>query len=1043
MPLLYPDLLVHSNPNNALVDSNFIKGATRSAVSTLTELYQLSAKGEAGSLGQLKSFATRVWVTSEGKYFTLTNEASARNASGWATDNQMLSAVLNSGTFDTTAKFVSASDGDLNTGYIPKATNAAGLDKSLIYDDGTNVGIGETSPEGKLHVKSGSSGSVTAQPNSVGIFENSNNSYISVLSPNSQYAGLVMGGPGNPYGSYVSWNHDNNALKVATAHSGGAIQLLVNAEQEAVRILSGGNVGIGTINPKEKLTVSGNISASGTATIGTIATNDINTSFVVESNGLLQKRTLNIAAGNTTAVFVSASDGSLTINRLTKATNSNGINESIISDNGSLVYVGGNLTISGNLTALGNAYFANTVFTTTSAISVVNTGIGPALYVYQGPGTSDVASFYDGDGIEVLHIGNCHPGDQFGKIGINTGDPNKELTVKGSVSASGTMNLGTVDTNASSTSFVVLGTDNILQKRSINSAATDTTSRFVSASDGDLSVNYLTKATNSNGINESIVYDDGTNVGIGTTSPTQLLDVNGNIAFGIGNGTSSGSGTIKGNLPSPVSVRQEFGTDDTGWQYRIAKNNAGTITDLVTLSDSGNVGIGTTSPSEKLDISGNLKTSGTATIGTLNTGTADSVLIESSGLLQKRSIDSRAWGSSLVDGTGTTNYVAKWSDGNTIANSQIFDNGTNVGIGTSSPTAKLNVVGGDIQLDNTKGLYWAANSDWAKIYFESTGDLEGQSKLVLETWDNADEPIVFRQSGSDRMYIGSGGNVGIGTSSPSEKLDVSGNLKTSGTATIGTLNTGTGTSIIIESSGLLQKRTLNAAAFDTTSIFVSASDGALTVNRLTKATNSNGINESIVTDDGSLVTINGNLSASGVFYVGANYIGGGGRIYYKDDSTTARWESGILGYASERNWSIYETQAGQSRLTVSTGGNVGIGTSSPGVKLDVVGVIRSNSNTVTPAATTALPSSNDVILNNQTGPVTITAFSNGVAGVTYTITNKSTHAVTLDTSASLFVRGGNSWASHKCTTNSEGYIVLPQNFSCSLRMDSATIGSAW
>jgi hypothetical protein len=43
--------------------------------------------------------------------------------------------------------------------------------------------------------------------------------------------------------------------------------------------------------------------------------------------------------------------------------------------------------------------------------------------------------------------------------------------------------------------------------------------------------------------------------------------------------------------------------------------------------------------------------------------------------------------------TGTTNYVAKFSGANSIANSQIFDNGTNVGIGTSTPAVKLDVVG--------------------------------------------------------------------------------------------------------------------------------------------------------------------------------------------------------------------------------------------------------------------------------------------------------------------------------------------------------------
>ena len=97
-----------------------------------------------------------------------------------------------------------------------------------------------------------------------------------------------------------------------------------------------------------------------------------------------------------------------------------------------------NVTIQGNLTALGSSTFTNTIFTTTSALSVVNLGPGPALYVYQAAGTSDVASFYDGDGIEVLHVGNANPGGR-GFVGINESYPGAELTVNGAISGNRTI----------------------------------------------------------------------------------------------------------------------------------------------------------------------------------------------------------------------------------------------------------------------------------------------------------------------------------------------------------------------------------------------------------------------------------------------------------------------------------------------------------------------------------------------------------------------------------------------------------------------------
>jgi hypothetical protein len=102
------------------------------------------------------------------------------------------------------------------------------------------------------------------------------------------------------------------------------------------------------------------------------------------------------------------------------------------------VYIHDNLTIYGNVSATGNSYFSNTIYSTTSALSVVNLGNnGPALYV-ANDGTGDLASFYDIDSnLEVFHIGGAN-GD-FPNIGIKTSTPNKDLTVFGDISASGSI----------------------------------------------------------------------------------------------------------------------------------------------------------------------------------------------------------------------------------------------------------------------------------------------------------------------------------------------------------------------------------------------------------------------------------------------------------------------------------------------------------------------------------------------------------------------------------------------------------------------------
>jgi hypothetical protein len=901
---------------------------------------------------------------------------------------------------------------------------------------------------------------------------------------------------------------------------------------ESIVFDNGTNVGIGTDNPGANLTVSGTLSTSGTATIGTIADSLTNTSVVVQTAGLLQKRTLNVAAFDTTSRFVSASDGDLTINRLTKATDSNGINESIVFDDGTNVGIGtdtpsakldvnGNaivqtdLTVKGNFTVLGTTSQLDTLVYATSAVSITNAGTGPALTVTQ-TGSEPIAHFIDANGDDIIFDNN-------GYVGLGVASPSEKLDVSGNLKTTGTATIGTIADSLTNTS-VVVQTAGLLQKRTLNVAAFDTTSRFVSASDGALTVNRLTKATDSNGINESIVFDDGTNVGISIDTPTEKLHVQGNIKI-TGTVEAINIGAGEDNSVVVLDSTGKLRTDeinpsvwDTTAKYVSASDGALTVNRLTKATDSNGINESiVTDDGTLVSVGGNLSTTGTATIGTIATGTADSVLIESSGLVQKRTIDSRAWGSSLVDGTGTANRVAYWTDSNTIAaDDDFFFDGTNVGIGTTSPGVKLDV-SGQVKAATTAAVvlnitglgsgYADAVNGVATIYSENTS---GPGGNVLKVGS------AFSPNG---LIVKDTGNVGIGTTSPGVKLDVAGttavdylrvdaqdggneggeiqlmgagvngglqidnhagNLRVhtlgssnyfqiigggsttalrveNGSAYIGKIDAGTTNSVVIESSGTLQKRSIDSRAWGSSLV-----DGTGTTNYVAKWTDADTITNSQIFDNGTNVGIGTaspgvKLDVDGVIRSNNEIIGSalGG-------SGQARYISGNYGVIHRNDGSDYyilKTVSGDqyggwdaSRpfvVNLATG-NVGIGSTADGShKLSVTGNIKSTnviipgSSTVTPAATTALPSSNDVILNNQAGPVTITAFSDGVAGVTYTITNKSTHAVTLDTSASLFVRGGNSWASHKCTTNSEGYIVLPQNFSCSLRMDSTTSGSVW
>lgn len=97
--------------------------------------------------------------------------------------------------------------------------------------------------------------------------------------------------------------------------------------------------------------------------------------------------------------------------------------------------IDGNVTIFGNLTSTGTQTFANTIFSTTSSLSVVHIGSGPAIWVGNN-GTGDIASFNDMDqGIEVLHVGGVN--STYPNVGVKVSNPNKDFTVKGEISATG------------------------------------------------------------------------------------------------------------------------------------------------------------------------------------------------------------------------------------------------------------------------------------------------------------------------------------------------------------------------------------------------------------------------------------------------------------------------------------------------------------------------------------------------------------------------------------------------------------------------------
>lgn len=133
-----------------------------------------------------------------------------------------------------------------------------------------------------------------------------------------------------------------------------------------------------------------------------------------------------------------------------------------------------------------------------------------------------------------------------------------------------------------------------------------------------------------------------------------------------------------------------------------------------------------------------------------------------------------------VTGTGTTNYVTKWTSSSAVGNSQIIDNGTAIGIGTAPSNAYLLSVAGIY-----RGI---ATGDGARIELidsqsgGATFFISPQQSLgVTSLGTYGAYPISFVTNNTERARLLSGGNFGINTTTPNEKLEVSGVVRVSRT----------------------------------------------------------------------------------------------------------------------------------------------------------------------------------------------------------------------------------------------------------------------
>lgn len=214
---------------------------------------------------------------------------------------------------------------------------------------------------------------------------------------------------------------------------------------------------------------------------------------------------------------------------------------------------------------------------------------------------------------------------------------------------------------------------------------------------------------------------------------------------------------------------------------------------------------------------------------------------------------------------------------------------------TAQGVINLNIGGGTVNSGTFATINWSTNTYWAKLTVDGTEITNGQ---LLST------PYALSVKGI--TYDPTNSRVGIGTTSPSDKLTVNGNIRTlAGGDIIFERESGGGTPSRIYSVD----DDLNIATNGTTRIYAK-NDGNVGIGTVTPA---------------SKFTVNGDIKtlAGGDIILERSSGGGNPSRFYND------------------NDDLYINTNNATRMFINSSGYVGIGTTSPGYKLDVAGVIHS------------------------------------------------------------------------------------------------------
>jgi hypothetical protein len=751
-----------------------------------------------------------------------------------------------------------------------------------------NVGIGSTSPYRKLSIVGGDVqiGDASASNNNNLIFVGKSGS----VNAETNYIGFVNGYTDPVLSAKISFYRggagNDGQLAFSTATGG------VNSE--AMRLDTHGWLGIGTTSPFARVSLAG--TAAGTTNLLAISTSTAasatSTALIIDRNGNLSLLNgANLTVGGDLSVT-----GATTYTGLTTFSNgflslaSSTVTSGLFSMNG-----GASTT---QLTTTGSTYLATAggnvgIGTTASNLPLMVSAATGIVNTTSTTGTNRVFFQASNTGGNYSFGGENSVGN--GLFAAGGGGLPYALAI--SAPASRVLQFGsggTVRMTLDSNGLLGIGTTSPYSLLSIsNSASTAVNTPLFTIASTTAGTATSTLMT---------VLASG-NVGIGTNNPTQVLEVNGvakvNSSLVVGSYGNFGSSNYFGQASS---VLTGVGTNADAVVRSAAGNvyfAASTVTaPQMILTSSGNVGIGTTSPYSLLSISNSASTAVNTplfTIASTTAGTATSTLMtvlanghvivgngtdqstftiytantsapfqfrnssNSNNRIADVTLNSNAGIFELFDSADTAQIKLR-ADGN----SSYFNVG-NVGIGTTTPQGKLQVAADSTGLPQT-GVYGQIEATLAATPTKrlSLGYDSGNDVGFIQALQNG---VAYK----NLLLNPSGGNVGIGTTSPASPLSI--------VASMGTLGVTPGEGIrVIRGSSPTQYISINE-------------------------------------DDGSTHTIQA-MGAKPLFFL-------------NQDSTVSG-----TAFAFRGNNSVYRN-TGTQFLTILNSGNIGVGSSTPWAQLSV------------------------------------------------------------------------------------------------------------